>query len=315
MISFVGQRLAVCVAAIVGASFVIFGSLYLAPGSPISFLTGGRPTTPQLRAALERQYHLNDPLFERYLKWAAGVFHGDFGESIINHQQVSHLILSRLETTVLLVLLTLALLVVTGVGLGGVAALRPGRVDDGILALMSVSVATPVFVAATFLIALFSVRLGWFPVFGAGSGLTDRINHLILPAVALAVSWWPVIGETSRSSMREELTREHVETARSRGLAPAWVFRRHVLRNSLIPISTATGLSFAGLIAGTAVVETVFQLNGVGGLLISSVISRDFPVAQAVALLFVAVFAFTNLIVDVLYATLDPRVRMSRSPK
>jgi peptide/nickel transport system permease protein len=223
------------------------------------------------------------------------------------------LITSHLATTVLLVSMTFVLVLLLGVGLGGLAAVRPGKTDDVVLTLMSVSIATPAFIAAIGLISAFAVRLGWFPVFGQGTGLTDRVHHLVLPAIALAVSWWPVIGQTTRSSMRTALASEHVETARSRGIKRREVFRRHVFRNALIPITTVSGLTFAGLIASTAIVESAFQLNGIGGLLISSVSSRDFPVAQAVALILVVVFAITNLVVDLLYGALDPRVRESWS--
>lgn len=315
MIGFVARRLSVCAATVVVASFATFASLYLAPGDPISFLVGGRPSTPEMRAALTEQYHLDDPFLQRYWHWVSGVVYGDFGASITRRQSVADLLQASVGTTVLLVSLTFLVVVIVGVGLGGFGAVRRGRTEDGLLVLMNVSVATPTFVSAVFLISIFAVNLGWFPVFGAGQGLVDRIHHSVLPVAALAIAWWPVIGQAARASMREELRSEHVETARGRGLMPARVLRRHVLRNALVPISAACGLSFAGLLAGTAVVESAFQLNGIGGLLISSVSSQDFPVAQAVALLLVSVFAVTNLLLDLLYAALDPRVRHAWSTK
>jgi peptide/nickel transport system permease protein len=307
------RRLAICAGTIALASFLTFDSLYLAPGDPISFLIGTRPSTPQTRAALAEQFHLNDPFLQRYWDWLKGILHGDFGESIVRHQPVTDLVRQSLGTTVLLVAMTFVMVVILGVVLGAVAALKPGKVDDGLLSLMSVSVAIPAFVAAVILISIFAVQLGWFPVFGPGDGFVDRLHHLVLPSVALAIAWWPVIGQSARAAMREELSREHVDTARSRGLSRGHILRRHVLRNALIPITTVSGLTFAGLIAGTAVVETAFQLNGIGGLLISSVSGRDFPVAQAVALLLVTVFALTNLLVDLAYPLLDPRVRLTVS--
>lgn len=313
MLRFFIRRAAISLATIALASFATFCSLYLAPGDPVSFLLGGRPATPEIRRVLTEQFHLNDPFLTRYFDWTAGVLHGDFGQSIIRRQPVSELVSGSLETTVLFVIMAFVLIALLGIGLGALGALRPGRVDDGVLSLMNLSVATPSFVSAVLLISLFSVGLGWFPVFGEGAGFGDRIYHLVLPATALAIGWWPVIGQTARAAMREELNREHVETARVRGLPPGTVLRRHVLRNALIPISTASGLTFAGLVAGTAIVESAFQVNGIGGLLISSVISRDFPVVQAIALLLVTIFAITNLTVDLLYAVLDPRVRLAWS--
>ncbi|UOQ89186.1 ABC transporter permease [Agromyces endophyticus] len=311
MKQFLTRRLVICAATIAGASFLIFAGLYLAPGDPISFLIGGRPSTPEMREALADQYHLNDPFFQRYLQWLGDAFAGDFGESIVRRRPVTELIATSLPTTILLVLMTLLLVVLIGVLLGGIAAFRRGPIDDGILSAMTVSLATPVFVSAILLISVFAVGLGWFPVFGPGTDFLDRLHHLVLPAIALTIAWWPVIGETARASMREEHGREHVETARSRGLSPSHIVRKHVFRNSAIPISTVVGLSFAGLVAGTAIVESAFQLNGLGSLLITSVTGRDFPVAQAVALILVTVFAVTNVIVDLLYAALDPRVRTS----
>ena len=308
---FLARRLVICAATIAAASFLIFSGLYLAPGDPISFLIGGRPSTPEMRAALAAQYHLDDPFLQRYVQWLGDALTGNLGESIVRRRPVMDLLVASLPTTVILVSMTVLLVVIIGVLLGGIAAFKRGPIDDGILTAMTISLATPVFVSAILLISIFAVGLGWFPVFGPGTDFLDRLHHLVLPAIALTVAWWPVVGETARASMREELGREHVETARSRGLSPSYIVRKHVVRNAAIPISTVVGLSFAGLVAGTAIVESAFQLNGLGSLLITSVTGRDFPVAQAVALILVTVFAVTNVLVDLLYAALDPRVRAS----
>lgn len=308
MWTFVLRRLTVCVATLLTASFATFGSLYLAPGDPVSFLIGGRPSSQETRDSLARQFDLDRPFLQRYVDWVGGVLRGDFGESLIRRQPVSDLLRASMTTTLLLVAMTFALVLVVGVAVGALAALRPGRVDDIALTAMSLSIATPAFVAAVLLISVFAVQTGWFPVFGSGDGLLDRLHHLVLPSLALSIGWWPVIGQTTRAAMRDELGKEHVETALGRGLPRRTVIRRHVLRNALIPISTVSGLSLAGLVAGTAIVESAFQLNGVGGLLIKSVSSHDFPVAQAIALLLVAVFSVCNFMVDLLYSALDPRV-------
>jgi peptide/nickel transport system permease protein len=311
--AFAARRLSGFVVTLLVASFLVFGSLYVAPGDPISFLIGGRPTTPEMREALRSQYHLDDPFFARYFSWLGDAVQGDFGRSVLLRQDVSELISTRLTTTVLLVSLTFVIVVVMGVALGTLAAMRRGWIDDLIVTVMSVNIATPAFVAAVLLISVFSVQLGWFPAFGPGTGFLDRLYHLTLPAIALAIGWWALIGEATRAAMREELSREHVETARARGLPPGAVLRRHVFRNAAIPISTASGLSLAGLIAGATIVESAFQLNGIGSLLITSVNSRDFPVVQAVALILVASFALVNLAVDLMYSLLDPRVRLGKA--
>jgi peptide/nickel transport system permease protein len=206
-----------------------------------------------------------------------------------------------------------AVLILTfGIGMGMLAALRPGRVDDWVLVSTSIAVSTPSFVVAVGLISLFAVQLGWFPVFGAGMGVESRIHHLFLPAVALALALTSYLARTTRAAVREQLSRDHVEAATSRGLPYRLVVRKHVMRNAMIPITTVAGLTVAGLIASTAIVETAFGLNGLGGLLIQSVIAKDFPVVQAVCLILVLAFLITNTVVDILYAVLDPRVALGR---
>lgn len=313
MTRFVLRRLGVFAVTLVVASVAVFGSLYLAPGNPVDFLLGNRPSTPEQRAALADEYHLNQPFLQRYFSWLHGLVSGDLGQSIQQRVPVSDLLRTAMPTTALLVLMTFVVVVVFGLALGGLSVLGSRRLDDVVSALMNVSIATPAFVAAMVLISVFAVQLGWFPVFGPGSGLGDRIHHLVLPAMALAVGWWPVVGTVSQTSMREELGREHVEAAIGRGFPRRRVLRRHVFRNALVPIVTASGLSFAGLVAATAIVETAFELNGLGGLLISSVLEKDFAVAQAIALILLVVFALTNLVVDVSAALLDPRLRVKWS--
>ncbi|MGW4410365.1 ABC transporter permease [Nonomuraea sp. NPDC004702] len=314
MTRFVLSRIGIFVATLFAASMAVFASILLAPGDPIDFLLGNRPSTPAQRAALAEQYHLDQPFAERYVSWLRGLLSGDLGESIQQHAPVSELLRTAAPTTALLVLMTFLIVVAAGLLLGGLAKRRSRLVDDGVSALMSISIATPAFVAATVLISVFAVGFGWFPVFGQGTGWGDRLHHLALPAIALSVGWWPVVGSVVQTSIREEMGREHVETAFGRGLPRRHVFRRHVLRNSLVPIVTAAGLSLAGMVVGSAIVETAFQLNGLGGLLISSVTQKDFPVAQAIAMVLLVMFALTNLLVDLLTAFLDPRVRSQWSP-
>jgi peptide/nickel transport system permease protein len=168
----------------------------------------------------------------------------------------------------------------------------------------------PSFVAAIGLIWLFAVRLGWFPAIGSGTGLGGRIRHLALPAVALALAQLAYVARIARAASREELGREHVETARARGLAPSQIARRHVVRNAMIPILTVSGLTIAGLLATSVVVERAFNLDGLGSLLVDAVVRKDFAVVQAVSLLLVTAFVVVNTLVDLLYGVLDPRVRL-----
>lgn len=310
MIAWLGRRVLGLAVVLLITSFLVFAALYVAPGSPESFLLQGKTVSPATIREIRAQYHLNDPFFVQYVKWLGGIVRGDFGRSLIFRQQVSGLVASRVPTTLWLTAYAAVLIIIGGIALGVVAALRPGAVDRLVLVTTSAAVATPSFVAAVVLMTVFAVDLGWFPVFGSGSGVAGRISHLTLPAVALAVSWIGLLARVARSAMAEELAREHVQTARSRGLPERVVVRRHGLRNALIPITTVSGLVVAGLISGAVVVENAFALNGLGSLLLQSVATKDFPVVQAISLILVAAFIVVNTLVDLLYAAIDPRVRL-----
>jgi peptide/nickel transport system permease protein len=291
------------------ASVIIFGALFVAPGDPATLLAGGH-ATPSLLAAIHRQYHLNDPFPVRYWHWLAGVIHGDFGTSFTYHQSVSSLLGSRIGPTLFLIVYASLLILVVGIGLGIAAGLRR-RLGGLITVVTSVGLATPSFVAAIALVALFAVSLHWFPVFGAGSGFTDQLKHMTLPAVALALSWTAFVAQLTKAAVRQELDSEHVDTARSRGLRETLVVRRHVVRNAMIPITTVSGLTIAGLVAGDVVVEQAFGIGGIGSFLIQAVTQKDFSVVQAISLLMVAIFVIVNTGVDLINGLLDPRIRQA----
>jgi len=292
------------------ASFAIYGSLSIAPGSPLSVLTGGRTLPPEAMATLRARYHLDEPLPAQYWHWLTSALHGDLGTSIALRESVDTLIGERAGVTVELVLYAAVLILVLGIGSGIVAGLRRGAIDMSVIAGTTVFAAIPSFVAAIVLISVFAVKLGWFPALGAGTGGLDRLWHLTLPAIALALSALAIVARVTRVSVREELGREHVQTAVSRGLPRHLVVRRHVLRNAAIPITTVTGITIASLIALSAVVERAFSLNGLGSALVSAAASKDFAVVQGISLVLVAAFVITNTIVDFLYALLDPRVSL-----
>jgi peptide/nickel transport system permease protein len=303
------RQLVTLVVVLLVASFVVYAALFVAPGSPDAVLFGNQTVEPAVRAAVHAKYHLDDPLFERYARWLGGVLHGDLGISLAYRQPVSERIEAAAPTTLLLVAYAGLLILVSGIGLGIVSALRPGKVAAAVNLVTTVGVAVPTFVAAAVLTTIFSVDHHWLPVQGQGAGFVDRIRHLTLPAVSLAFVACALLARITRAAMLEELGQEHVETARSRGLPERLVVRRHVLRNALIPISTVAGLQIAGLIGGTLVVEQVFGLNGLGQLLVTSVNQKDLPVVQAVCLVMVAAFLVVNTLVDLLYSVLDPRIR------
>jgi peptide/nickel transport system permease protein len=307
---FVAQRLISLVLTLFVASVVIYGALYLAPGDPATLLAGGH-ITPQVIAEIHKQYHLDDPLWVRYWDWLTGFLHGNLGQSFVYRESVTTLLAPRIGSTLFLVTYASLLILLVGIGLGIIAGLTR-RISSAITVVTGVGLALPSFVAAIVLITVFAVNLGWFPVFGAGVGFTNRLWHLTLPAVALAVSWVAYVAQLTRTSIREELVREHVETARSRGIPESLVVRRHVLRNAWIPITTVAGLTVAGLIAGDVVVEQAFGISGLGSFLVQATSQKDVAVVQSIALLLVAVFVVVNAIVDLLNGVLDPRLRVTR---
>lgn len=292
------------------ASFVIFAAIYLAPGNPIAALSGGRSIPPESLKVLEARYHLDQPFLVQYWYWLTNALHGNLGISITLRENVSDLIASRISTTAGLVLYSSILIIAIGVGLGIIAGLRPGLIDTSTLVITAISASLPAFVAAIVLILIFAVQLQWFPSLGNGIGFFDQVKHLTLPAVALAISSLAIVARVTRAAIREESRREHVQTAVSRGIPTAQLIRRHVLRNAAIPITTISGITIASLIAVAAVVEVVFGLAGLGAYLVQSAQSKDLAVVQGISLLLVGAFVAVNVLVDVLYAVLDPRVSL-----
>jgi peptide/nickel transport system permease protein len=289
---------------------LIFAALSLAPGDPIAQILGSR-STPEQREAMRVTLGLDDPLPVRYWNWLVNALQGDLGLSLAYRQSVSDLLEPRIGTTLTLVLLSTVMILVVGIVLGalggGIPQLRP------VVSFISgLGIAIPGFVAASVLISIFAVRLGWFPTFGAGTGFVDQVWHLTLPAIALSIGWTAYVAQITATAVKEEASREHVETARGRGIPAFVVFRRHIMRNAAIPILTISGLTIAGLVAGSVVVETAFSIDGVGSLLVKSVSSKDYSVVTAIAVLIVMVFVVMTTLIDILQAAIDPQMKAGR---
>jgi peptide/nickel transport system permease protein len=314
MLRFLVRRLVLLAVTLLAASFAIYGALYLSPGSPIATLTGGRTPSPDAIAVLKERYHLNEPFFTRYWHWLADALTGNLGVSIPLHQDVSTLIAQRAPTTAGLVLYASLLITAFGVGLGVLAGLRPGWVDTSVILITTISAAIPAFIAAIVLILVFGVDLRWFPTVGAGHGFFDGVYHLTLPALALAASALALVARVTRTAVREELAKEHVQTAVGRGLPRRVVIQHHVIRNAAIPITTVSGLTVASLLAISAVVERAFAVNGLGSYLVQAALSKDLAVVQGISLVLVVAFVVLNTGVDVLYAVLDPRIKLGGRP-
>ncbi|MBB6390338.1 peptide/nickel transport system permease protein [Microbacterium thalassium] len=287
------------------ASIVIFSALLLT-GDPIAALAGGAKPNPELIAQIRAEYNLDDPIWSRYWEWLTGALQGDFGRSFVYKTDVMTLVAPRFAVTLQLVLLTVAIILIFGVGSGVLAAIRGGAVDRTVTVLTALGMALPTFVVAILLIWIFAKTLGWFPVFGEGEGFWDRLWHLILPAVSLAVLFNAYISRVTRSSLVAQLHSEHVDTARVRGIPRARIFGAHVFRNASPQILAIAGTTIAGLFAASAIAEVAFGIGGIGSLLVQAAARADLPVVQIVSLILVTIFVVLNAIADLISLLIDP---------
>lgn len=311
MALYVLRRLLGAIPLLIITSFIVFSFVHIAPGSPEQVLVAGRNVDEETLQAIRDRYRLDDPFLVQYGNWLKNAATGDLGESIVFSDSVTNVVGPRILPTVQLALYALLLIVLFGFPLGLLTGVkRDSHLDTTVSGLTLVGSSISTYVSGILLIAVFSVALGWFPVFGLGDSGLDRLYHLTLPAIALAVALSALVARVTRASVGVALEQEFVETARSRGFSERRVIGKHALRSALVPVVTITGLVFGFLIAGAVLVEFTFGLNGLGALLIQAVRTRDFPVVQAVTLVFTVAFIVINLLVDLLYAVVDPRVRL-----
>lgn len=306
--TFVASRLLATCAVVLIVSFGVFSLLHLSPGSVEQTLLGNRPASPESVAAIRAQYHLDEPLLVQYGRWLTGAAQGDFGTSIRSGEDVTTAVWRPLPLTFQLTVLGSMLTLLVGLPLGVIAALRHGRATDrGIVTASIAGVSTPPFAAALILLYVFAVQTDWFPVYGEGSGFVDRLHHLVLPAIALALANIGLMARVTRATMIRELGQDYVVFASGRGLSRSMTIR-YALRNSLVPILTASGLIITSTLVGTVLVEVAFALPGLGTQLVSAVTFKDVPVVQAIALLLTVSIGLVNLVVDAAYAMIDPRL-------
>jgi len=308
------RRLAVAIPLLFIISFGVFALVHLAPGDPVRSLLGTRPSDPETLNNLREKYHLNDPFIVQYGKWLGQVLQGDLGRSINGNRQVWNAIKDRGSVTIALSLIGTAIVLVFGISLGMIAALRRGtRIDRAMVMFGVFGISSPAFVTGIFLLYFFGVVLGWFPTFGAGDrGFADRLWHLTLPALALALSVMAIVVKITRAAMIEELDKDYVTFARARGLSAARITFAYVLRNALIPVITAAGIVVVGLLASAIYVEVTFALPGLGSLTVDAVQKRDIPLIQGTTLVFSCFVVAINLVIDVVYTLIDPRIRFGK---
>jgi ABC-type dipeptide/oligopeptide/nickel transport system permease component len=306
LVSYIGLRLLAAIPTILGVSVLVFASLYLLPGDPVQALAGEVPLERERVEALREQLGLNDPPWEQYGRFALDAIQGDLGTSLKSRRPVLDEILTFLPATLQLTTAAMVFAVIMGVTLGAVAAIRAHTWVDTLTMLLALGgVSVPVFWMGLMLLLVFAVWLGLVPSTG-----TEGIERLILPAFTLGYGAAAIIARLTRSAMLEVLSLEYVVTARSKGLAERVVIVRHALRNALIPVITIVGLQVGNLLSGAVIVETVFSRQGVGRMLVNGILGKDLPLVQG-AILFVAVFyVLINLLTDILYAWVDPRIRL-----
>ena len=299
------------------ASLVVFAVLDLLPGNVAQVMLG-ESATPEAVAALETRLGLDRPTPVRYLDWLRGLVTLDFGTSHAYDSPIVELVAERLAVTLPLALLAMTLTVVLALAAGLYAASRHNRAGDlGVMALSQLGIAVPSFWFGILLVMLFAVRLPWFPSGGfpgwsedEGGGLWEGLRSLALPAVALAVVQAAILARFTRSAVLDVLREDFVRTARAKGLSRRAVLWGHVLRNAMVPVLTVMGLQFANLVTGTVVIENVFSLPGLGRLIFQAIGNRDLPLVQALVMLIAATVITINFVVDLLYAVIDPRLKM-----
>jgi len=288
-----------------GVSLLSFLILHLVPGDPVQVMSGQSGASSSDMEKLRHQLGLDRPIYTQYVDFITNALRGDLGRSIISRQPVSRMVLDQLPPTIRLTVAGMGLAIVLGIGLGIVAAVRPhSLLDSSIMIVATLGVAVPSFWFALLLIYAFSVHFHWFPAAG-GQGL----KPLVLPSITLGFSAAAVIARLTRSSMLEVMHQDYIGTARAKGLRERSVIYRHGLKNALIPVITVIGLQFGALLSGAVIVETVFARQGIGRLAIDAILNKDYPLVQGTVLVTACAYVLVNLVIDLLYVVLDPRMR------
>ncbi|TIN73769.1 MAG: ABC transporter permease [Mesorhizobium sp.] len=312
MAAYILRRMVSAIAVMAMVGIFIFLLLRLAPGDPADIIAG-KSATAEMVAAIREKMGLNDPMPVQFIRWVRDMLGGDFGTSIFAGRPVLELISQRLEPTLSLSILTMILSVTVGVSFGILAAWRTGGLIDRILTAFSAfAYSVPVFVAGFFLIYFFAIKTHWLPVQGyvpIGGGPGPWFMHLVLPTVALSLGYIAFIARVTRASMLEVLSEDYMRTAAAKGASSYAMLFHHALKNAGVPILTVIGISFAYLIGGVVLTETVFNIPGIGRLVVDAINNRDYPIIQSVLILTSGLYVLINLAVDLAYTLIDPRIR------
>ncbi len=312
MFAYVARRLLAAIPVMGVVAVFVFSLLYISPGDPAGIIAGDLATHEDIQR-IRVKLGLDQPFPIRFAIWIWSVLQGDLGTSMFTGVPVTTLVAQRLEPTLALAVCTLIMTIIIAIPMGVIAASRAGRwVDRSVMMFSVAGFSIPVFVLAYGMILVFSIWLGWLPVQGYRSvtdGVGPFLRHLILPSLALSLGLIALVARITRASMLDVLAQDYIRTAKAKGLAERNVLLGHALKNAAVPIATIIGIGVALLISGVVVTETVFGIPGMGKLIVDAILRRDYPVIQGVTLLFSLAYVLVNLLIDILYTFLDPRIR------
>ncbi|MGL5138911.1 MAG: ABC transporter permease [Beijerinckiaceae bacterium] len=312
MLIYLLRRVASTFVVMATVAVFIFLLLHLSPGDPAAIIAGDNATSEQIDG-IRQKLGLDDPLPVQFLRWASHVAQGDLGVSIFSNEPVLKLIGQRLEPTASLAVCTIILAVTLAITLGVIAAWKAGSIVDRLLMVISVTgFSVPVFVLGYMLIYVFAINLRWLPVQGytpLAEGIVPWARNLVLPSIALGLAYMALIARITRATVMEVLEEDYIRTAKAKGVATTSLLLKHALRNAGVPIITIVGIGVALLISGVVITETVFNIPGIGRLVVDAIAKRDYPIIQGCILIFSGTYALINLGVDLSYMLLDPRIR------
>lgn len=308
MIKYIVRRLIALIPVLLGVKLIIFTLLYFTPGDPALVMLGDE-ATPEAIAQIHEELGWNDPFWVRYFNYVVDLLHGDLGVSYTNGRPVFDLLVERLPKTITLALISTTIAVTLGILLGVIAAIKQNSIFDNLCMLLAlVGVSMPHFWQGLLLMLLFGVKLGWLPISGWG-----EVGNVVLPSLTIGLGSMAIIARMTRSSMLEVINQDYINFARAKGQKNGKIITGHELRNALIPIITTIAIQFGNMLGGSVITETIFAIPGVGKLMVDSIRSGNYPVVQGGVLLIAFIYCINNLLVDVIYAFVDPRVKTNLS--
>ncbi|MDL2294236.1 ABC transporter permease [Ruminococcaceae bacterium OttesenSCG-928-D13] len=309
MYKYVLKRLLMMIPVLLGVTFLVYFILALSPGDPVRMILGEQASEESVQM-LREELGLNDPIPVRYVRYLGGLLQGDLGTSYKNQLPVAPQVLERFPNTLILAMSGMLVALLVGTPLGILSAKKQYTLlDNATTVLGLVGVAMPTFWLGLLLVLLFSLHLGWFPSSGMGEGIGPLLKSLVLPAATLGTSCTASVMRMTRSSMLEVLRQDYIDTARAKGLKEGYITLHHMLKNALVPIVTVAGLQFGMLLGGSALTETIFSWPGLGRFMVDSIKSKDMPMVLGSAVFLAVVYSVVNLLVDILYAYIDPRIK------